>query len=101
MDVNVGAVICAAGASTRMSSKMSKQLIPLRGKPLIVHTLNEFEKSSRISEVVLVVNRGVIDYYRQNIVEKYNFKKIKRVVVGGVNRQDSVYSGLLALSPSI
>jgi 2-C-methyl-D-erythritol 4-phosphate cytidylyltransferase len=84
-----------------MNSKMSKQLIPLRGRPLIAHTLSEFEKSTRISEVVLVVNRGVIDYYKQNVVERYHFKKVRRVVGGGVNRQDSVYSGLLALSPYI
>jgi len=101
MDGKVGAIICAAGASTRMSGKMSKQLIPLRGKPVIAHTINEFEKSSRISEVILVVNRGVIDYYKQNVVEKYNFKKIRKVVGGGINRQDSVYNGLLALSPYI
>jgi 2-C-methyl-D-erythritol 4-phosphate cytidylyltransferase len=100
-DGKVGAVICAAGVSTRMNSKMSKQLIPLRGRPLIAHTLSEFEKSTRISEVVLVVNRGVIDYYKQNVVERYHFKKVRRVVGGGVNRQDSVYSGLLALSPYI
>jgi len=100
-DRKVGAVICAAGVSTRMNSKMSKQLIPLRGRPLIAHTLSEFEKSTRISEVVLVVNRGVIDYYKQNVVERYHFKKVRRVVGGGVNRQDSVYSGLLALSPYI
>jgi 2-C-methyl-D-erythritol 4-phosphate cytidylyltransferase len=100
-DRKVGAVICAAGVSTRMNSKMSKQLIPLRGRPLIAHTLSEFEKSTRISEVVLVVNRGVIDYYKQNVVERYHFKKVRRIVGGGVNRQDSVYSGLLALSPYI
>jgi len=100
-DGKVGAVICAAGTSTRMNSKMSKQLIPLRGRPLIAHTLNEFEKSIRISEVVLVVNRGVIDYYKQNVVEKYHLKKVRRVVSGGIKRQDSVYSGLLVLSPCI
>ncbi|MCL5987014.1 MAG: 2-C-methyl-D-erythritol 4-phosphate cytidylyltransferase [Actinobacteria bacterium] len=101
VDRKAGAVICAAGASTRMNSRMSKQLIPLRGKPVIAHTLSEFEKSARVSEVVLVVNRGVVDYYRQNVVERYNFKKVRRVVSGGINRQDSVYSGLLALSPYI
>jgi 2-C-methyl-D-erythritol 4-phosphate cytidylyltransferase len=100
-DGKVGAVICAAGTSTRMNSKMSKQLIPLWGRPLIAHTLNEFERSIRISEVVLVVNRGVIDYYKQNVVEKYHFKKVRRVVSGGIKRQDSVYSGLLALSSYI
>lgn len=92
------AIICAAGMSTRMNTKISKQLIPLRGKPIIVYTLLAFEEATLVDEVVLVVNKGVMGYYKRNIIERYGIKKVKRIVAGGVTRQESVYNGLQKVS---
>lgn len=91
-------IICAAGMSTRMNTKVSKQLIPLRGKPIIVYTLLAFEEATLVDEVVLVVNKGVMGYYKRNIIERYGIKKVKRIVAGGVTRQESVYNGLQRVS---
>ncbi len=81
-----------------MNTKVSKQLIPLRGKPIIVYTLLAFEEAALVDEVVLVVNRGVMGYYKRNIIERYGIKKVKRIVAGGVTRQKSVYNGLQKVS---
>lgn len=81
-----------------MNTKISKQLIPLRGKPIIVYTLLAFEEAALVDEVVLVVNRGVMGYYKRNIIERYGIKKVKRIVAGGVTRQESVYNGLQKVS---
>ena len=92
------AIICAAGMSTRMNTEISKQLIPLWGKPIIVYTLLAFEEATLVDEVVLVVNKGVMGYYKGNIIERYGIKKVKRIVAGGVTRQESVYNGLQKVS---
>lgn len=81
-----------------MNTKVSKQLIPLRGKPIIVYTLLAFEEATLVDEVVLVVNKGVMGYYKRNIIERYGIKKVKRIVAGGVTRQESVYNGLQKVS---
>ncbi|GFP37641.1 2-C-methyl-D-erythritol 4-phosphate cytidylyltransferase [Candidatus Hakubella thermalkaliphila] len=81
-----------------MNTKISKQLIPLRGKPIIVYTLLAFEEATLVDEVVLVVNKGVMGYYERNIIERYGIKKVKRIVAGGVTRQESVYNGLQKVS---
>lgn len=81
-----------------MNTKISKQLIPLWGKPIIVYTLLAFEEATLVDEVVLVVNKGVMGYYKRNIIERYGIKKVKRIVAGGVTRQESVYNGLQKVS---
>jgi 2-C-methyl-D-erythritol 4-phosphate cytidylyltransferase len=81
-----------------MNTKISKQLIPLWGKPIIAYTLLAFEEATLVDEVVLVVNRGVMGYYKRNIIERYGIEKVKRIVAGGVTRQESVYNGLQKVS---
>lgn len=91
-------VICAAGVGKRMNSKVAKQYIELDGKPILAHTVNTFEKSDDIDEIVIVTGAEDIDYVKKNIIEKYGYKKVKSVESGGAERQNSVYNGLKALS---
>lgn len=92
-----GAVIVAAGKGKRMGAGMSKQYLPLAGKPILVHTLEAFERLEQVSEIALVVGEADADYCR-GLVEQYGLHKVKAVVGGGAERQDSVYRGLQALS---
>ena len=87
------AIVLAAGAGKRMNSSVRKQYMELSGKPVIYYSLKAFEESS-VSEIVLVVGAGEIDYCRQDIVEKYNLTKVKTIVEGGKERYHSVYEGL-------
>ncbi len=92
----LGAVVVAAGRGTRMGTAESKQYLLLDGKPIVVHTLETLQHVSDIDAVVLVV--GEEDLERsQALVEKFCLTKVKAVVAGGAERQDSVYSGLLVL----
>ena len=56
----VGAVIVAAGSSTRMGG-VDKIFAPLLGLPLVMHTIDRFELSPRVHQIVLVVARNSVD----------------------------------------
>ena len=88
------AIVLAAGQGKRMGTSVQKQYIELDRHPLIYYTLQTFEDSRVIDDIVLVVGPGQEDYVYQEIVRKYYFTKIKAIVPGGKERYDSVYVGL-------
>ena len=95
------AVIVAAGFGKRMDGDIPKQYICIGGKPVLVHTIENFERSSRISEIILVVEKSQVESISKDIVEKYRFKKVVNVIPGGKIRQESVYNGIKAVSKGV
>ncbi|MBE9546607.1 MAG: 2-C-methyl-D-erythritol 4-phosphate cytidylyltransferase [Proteobacteria bacterium] len=91
------AIIPAGGSGKRMGNEISKQYLLLDGIPILVHTLRKFEKASVIDDVILVVPGDHIEYSRRMIVEEYHLSKVRRVLAGGRERQDSVKNGLDAV----
>ncbi|MBQ9989785.1 MAG: 2-C-methyl-D-erythritol 4-phosphate cytidylyltransferase [Lachnospiraceae bacterium] len=97
MQENKIAAIClAAGQGKRMQSKLQKQYLQLKEKPVLFYALNAMQNSS-VQEIVLVVGEGEEEYCRKEIVEAYGFSKVKAIVPGGKERYHSVYHGLQAL----
>ena len=88
------AIVLAAGQGTRMGTKVQKQFLELEGKPVLYYSLEAFEKSSIIDDVILVVGEGQIEYCQKEIVEKYQFRKVDTITVGGKERYESVYRAL-------
>ncbi|MDA1128340.1 MAG: 2-C-methyl-D-erythritol 4-phosphate cytidylyltransferase [Chloroflexi bacterium] len=88
----VGAVIVAAGRSTRMGG-VDKTFVPILGVPLVAHTLRRFESSPQVDEIVLVLAEESLDRGRQ-LVKERNFRKVTHICAGGQRRQDSVRNGL-------
>ena len=87
------AIIVAAGDSTRMGYKLSKQLIPLNGRPAIEYTLKAFHNCPRIDEIIVVARPVDID----DIAEiAFNFRKVSAVTAGGSTRTQSVRKGIHA-----
>jgi 2-C-methyl-D-erythritol 4-phosphate cytidylyltransferase len=84
----------AAGRGHRMGSNTPKQFLTLGGLPLLVHSLRVLEASSAISAIVLAAPQADLDYCKKDIVEKHGFKKVRQIVAGGAERQDSVRLGL-------
>jgi 2-C-methyl-D-erythritol 4-phosphate cytidylyltransferase len=74
-----------------------KQFYFLGGKPILAHTLGKFETCSLIRSVRLVVGQEDMDYCLKEIVEKYRFQKVSKIVPGGKWRQESVKNGIDAL----
>lgn len=94
------AIVLSAGQGKRMGASVQKQYIEIEGKPVIYYTLHAFQKSQIIDEVILVVGKGQEEYARKEIVEKYQFTKVSKIVPGGAERYDSVWQGLLAIDSS-
>jgi len=76
--------------------KLPKQFLMLKDKPILAHTVGKFERCELIDEIILVVPEDYLGYCSTAIVDKYGFKKVRKLVCGGKERQDSVYSGLKA-----
>ncbi len=87
-------IIPAAGKGKRMNYNKSKQYIELKGKPILVHTLEVFMRCEAIHHIIIVVGKGEVDYCKQEIVEGHGLEKVLHVIEGGKERQDSVYEGI-------
>ena len=96
---HVTAIIVAAGKGTRMGPNVDKTFLEIAGKPVLAHTWERFAHAKCIDEIILVVRDG-IQFAFQEIAEKFSLKKNFRLVVGGIERQDSVWNGLQAVSPA-
>lgn len=88
-------IIVAAGTGSRMKSDKPKQFLEMEGHPLLYYTVKAWQESF-ISEIILVTSGGYLDFVKKNIVEKYGFDRVTKVITGGETRFDSVYRGLLA-----
>lgn len=97
--VRVTAIIPAAGQGKRIGAGINKQYLLLAKMPLLLHTLQVFQKEPLIDEVVLVVGKDEVSQCKQELVDKYGLFKVRSILPGGKERQDSVYQGLQALSP--
>ena len=92
-----GAVIVAAGSASRMKG-LDKIMEPVQGKPLIAMTVQAFEDSDVISEIVIVTREDLILPVQAAVK---NCRKVTAVVVGGKDRAESVNNGLNALSDKV
>ena len=91
-----GVVIVAAGTGSRMNMGINKQIIKLEGKEIIAYTIEKFYNNSNIEDIVVVVKEDESEFFKKEILDKYNFKNVK-IAYGGKERQDSVYNGLKLL----
>lgn len=85
------AIIVAAGDSTRMGYKLSKQLIPLCGRPAIEYTLRAFQDCDMIDEIDIVTRPQDINDVAQIA---FQFKKVMGIISGGTDRAESVRKGI-------
>ena len=93
--MKVGAIIPAAGRGKRIGASVPKQFLEIQGKPLLHHTLTVFASCKLIDYVVLVMPRADVDEMGEDWLNKYEI--VREVVVGGEQRQDSVYNGFNSL----
>lgn len=93
--INIG-VIFAGGVGTRMHSKeMPKQFLNVHNKPIIIHTLEHFEKCEDIDAVVIACVESWIPFL-EKLLYKFRIEKVKKIVSGGETGQLSIYNGLCA-----
>lgn len=88
------ALIVAGGSGKRMGKGINKLFLKLKDKPILAHTLEIFERCELIDKIILVAAEDEIDYCKNEIILKYGIIKVKEIVAGGRERQESVLNGL-------
>lgn len=91
------AIVLAAGRGKRMNSAVAKQYLMIHDKPVLYYALKQFEDSF-IDDMILVTGEEDIVYCQEEIVAKYGFSKVRKVIAGGKERYHSVHQGLMAAS---
>lgn len=90
------AIVLAAGQGKRMGTEIQKQFLMLGKKPVLYYSLQCFQNTDFIKDIILVTAMESVEYCRREIVEKYNLTKVTKIIHGGKERYDSVYEGLMA-----
>jgi len=87
------AIVPAAGLGKRFGKGTNKSFQVLGGRPLIIWSLRALEAVEEICEIIPVLKSEDMEL-GQRLLEEEGFLKIRRIAVGGKERQDSVYNGL-------
>lgn len=90
-------IIPAAGAGTRMGSEQPKQFVELAGTPILVHTLHQFALLPEIDTIVIAAAESEMEFVRK-LCATPQLSKVREVVAGGTQRQDSVWNALRSLN---
>ena len=93
----VSAIIVAAGKGTRMGANVDKLWLEVAGRPVVAHTWRQFNDAACVDEIILVVREGMQPEFNK-LATEFKFLKPFRLVIGGAERQDSVWNGLAAVS---
>lgn len=89
-------IIPAAGSGKRFLAEIPKQFHKINGIEILVHTILKFQKAKKVDKIIVAVNKDFIGKV-ENLVKKYRLNKVVKVVEGGKERQDSVYSALKSI----
>jgi 2-C-methyl-D-erythritol 4-phosphate cytidylyltransferase len=92
--MHISAIVPAAGGGTRLAGARPKQYLPLAGIPLLARTLLALRAWGRAGSLVLVVPPGHESQCRLEVLDPFGLR-VDEIVVGGEDRQASVYAGLL------
>lgn len=88
------AVIFAGGAGQRMNTRTKpKQFLELHGKPILIYTLEVFQRCEGINQIVLVMLADWIPYTIE-LLDKYRIRKVSAIVPGGNTGQESIFNGI-------
>lgn len=79
--MKVTAIVLAAGQGKRMGAGVPKQYRLLKGHEVLYYSLKAFEESP-VDEVILVTGEGEIEHCQKELVEKYGFSKVAKIIPG-------------------
>lgn len=96
----VVALLTAAGTGTRMGQDIPKQFIHVDNKPLIIHTMEAFQRHPGIDAIMVVTLPSWMSVLKA-YASQFNITKLRWVIPGGETGQESIHNGLLALAEEI
>ena len=94
--INADVIILAAGSGKRMMADKNKILLDLGDRPIIAHTIARFYDHPMVRKIILAIREEDEDQI-DSIIATYGFNDIVKVV-GGAERQDSIYNCMGVLS---
>ena len=90
------ALILAGGIGKRMGVSLPKQFLEIKGQPVLVHTLSNFQRNDSVDSIVVVCVSDWIEY-TWDLVKKYNLSKVEAIIPGGDTSHDSTRNGIFHL----
>lgn len=93
-------ILLAGGVGSRMGSNIPKQFIEVNGKPIIVYTLQNFQRHPMIAKIVIVCIKDWIEHVKE-LVRRYGLTKVEWIIEGGATGHDSIRNGIFFLKDKI
>ena len=93
------ALIIAGGSGARMGQDIPKQFLTVNEKPVIIYTLEAFQRHPQIDEIAVVCIEGW-EQVLQAYAKQFNIHKLKFIFKGGENGQSSIRNGIMGLMES-
>ena len=93
-------VLLAGGVGKRMGGDIPKQFMEVDGKPIIVYSIENFQKNPQIEKIVVVCVKDWIEHLRE-LIAKYALTKVEWIVEGGNTGHDSIRNGVFFLKDKI
>ena len=90
------AILTAGGIGTRTHQDLPKQFLTVENKPIIIYTLEAFQKHPEVDAIAVVCIDGWQSVLRA-YANQFNITKLKHIVAGGKNGQDSIRNGVYEL----
>jgi 2-C-methyl-D-erythritol 4-phosphate cytidylyltransferase len=90
------AIVPAAGLGKRFNASVKKTMVKVKGSPLLIYTLMRLNRSKLVSEIIPVINEEDMEEWI-GIIDGSKISKVKKIVPGGKDRQDSVFNALRLL----
>ncbi len=93
-------ILLAGGVGKRMGIDTPKQFIEVEGKPIIIYTLDNFQKNPQIEKILIVCVKEWKEYLIE-LLKKYNLSKVEWITEGGETGHDSIRNGVFFLKDKI
>lgn len=90
---NIGVIIVAGGSGQRMGSNIPKQFLNIKGRPILMYTIERFFNYNPKIKIVVVLPENQIDYWKE-LCTKHSFSIEHKIIKGGATRFGSVQNGL-------
>lgn len=93
-------ILLAGGVGKRMGTDIPKQFLEVDGKPIIVYSIENFQKNPQIEKIVVVCVKDWIDKTWE-LIKKYNLTKVEWIIEGGSTGHDSIRNGVFFLKDKV
>lgn len=94
------AVILAGGSGVRLGNDIPKQFMKVAGKMIVEHTIEVFQNNKNIDEICIICNQNYL-HLISDLVNKNKFDKVKKVLTGGKERNDSSLAAINAFEDDV